>query len=169
MEPRQKARTLTMGGGTCRGNLGRNGWFWTKREFGFMEDYQEDVRIKVTAACGVIVNTSVTNVRTLLDEAIISLAGRTLTDSQLTAFYYLYRCEESWQKLENIYRTKLHKPIKIASLKRLGADAVRTLRAKARNSKELGHWLKEYRNGERERSTAVARSNDDRKSARRRS
>ena len=62
----------------------------------------------------------------------------------LSSSYFGYFCVATWEEVQELYLSKLHKELKLETIKRFGSDAVRFLRDTARGAKELEEWEKRH-------------------------
>ncbi len=112
-----------------------------------MMRYRNETKRMVSAAMGVLVTRSSRILDGLLDEGIVKLASRTLTYAQFQAFFYAYRCEPSWERIRDLYRTELGRKLKIYTIRRSAQEAQKTLSVKCVSAPELESWYQEYTKG----------------------
>jgi hypothetical protein len=110
-----------------------------------VEAWRNEIKMKVTAARGILDGECLGGQDAELDEAIIKLASRCLNGSHLTTFYFGYRCQPDWPTVKDLFQTRLHKELELETVRRFARDVVKSLRMKAPQARELDEWERNYK------------------------
>lgn len=93
---------------------------------GTVIEYKNELRIRVRALKGTVEqpDLDVTPGReTPLDKEIIACAGRCLKGQRLTAFFWAYHCQNSWEDIQVQFMKHLKRDLHVETVQRYARDA----------------------------------------------
>ncbi len=98
-----------------------------------MLEYQNVIRASVLMDRG-IVSTEQLDSPSELDKEIIKIASKWLSPAPRMVFYFAFGCAGSWERIQEIYKSRLGKDLDEDTIRRYGTDAKKTIIMKAKKS-----------------------------------
>ncbi len=88
--------------------------------------YKNELRLRVQAKKGTIQPPDLKSdpdYESPLDKEIIACAGKYVSSSQLSAFFWAYHCLNTWEDIQMHFKTYLNKELQVDTVQRYARDA----------------------------------------------